>query len=333
LEWLLAAIGPRLASDKRYWICLSADGHWVGGIIWGADAGEAQRLSVQAQELSGLAAAWQWALRTAQIREESRRLSEQLAQANRDLAATQADLERGRLMVSIAEMAAGAAHEMNNPLAVIAGRAQLLASELTDPRQQQSANLIHEQSDRLARIISELMDYAQPSPPAIGPCDAAELVARSIEQAKSRGHSAERKIAITMSQVPRLSVDFRQAVTALAEVIDNALLATEDGEGHVEIQGAFDAVSKRVAITVSDDGVGMDEYTLRRAFDPFFSCKPAGRRRGLGLAKAMRWLQASGGTMKLESRPGRGTRAVVLLPAAGGVAVSEGAMPGRKAAM
>ena len=334
LEWLLAAIGPRLAGDRRYWICLSADGNWVGGIIWGADAGEAQRLSVQAQELSGLAAAWQWALRTAQIREESRRLSEQLAQANRDLAATQADLERGRLMVSIAEMAAGAAHEMNNPLAVIAGRAQLLASELADERQKASANLIHEQSDRLARIISELMDYAQPSPPAIGPCDAAELISRSIEIAKSRDHSAERKIAITMSQVPRLSVDFRQAGAALAEVIDNALLATAEAEGHVEIHAAFDAVSKRVAITVSDDGVGMDEYTLRRAFDPFFSCKPAGRRRGLGLAKAMRWFQASGGMMKLESRPGRGTRAVVLLPAAGGMPVQEPVKTqSRKAAM
>jgi putative nucleotidyltransferase with HDIG domain len=334
LDWLLEAIGPRLAGERRFWICLSADGHWIGGIIWGADAGEAQRLSLQAQELTGLAAAWQWALRTAQIREESRRLSEQLAQSNRELAANHAEVERGRLMISIAEMAAGAAHEMNNPLAVIAGRAQLLASELLDPRQQNSAKLIHEQSDRLARIISELMDYAQPSPPAIGPCDAAELIDRAMEQAKARSDSADRKIELTIAQVPRLSVDFRQVAAALAEVVDNALLATEESNGHVEIHTAYDPLSKRVAITVSDDGAGMDEYTLRRAFDPFFSCKPAGRRRGLGLAKAQRWLQASGGLMKLESRPGRGTRAVVLLPAAGAAAAPEPARTvQRKAAM
>ena len=61
----------------------------------------------------------------------------------------------------------------------------------------------------------------------------------------------------------------------------------------------------------------MDENTAKRAFDPFFSNKPAGRRRGLGLAKALRWIEASGGSIRLESRLGKGTRAVILLPAAG----------------
>jgi signal transduction histidine kinase len=60
----------------------------------------------------------------------------------------------------------------------------------------------------------------------------------------------------------------------------------------------------------------MDEETLRRAFDPFFSSKPAGRRRGMGLAKALRWIERSGGTMRLESRLGKGTRGSILLPAA-----------------
>jgi hypothetical protein len=60
----------------------------------------------------------------------------------------------------------------------------------------------------------------------------------------------------------------------------------------------------------------MDENTAKRAFDPFFSVKPAGRRRGLGLAKAMRWIEASGGSIRLESHAGQGTRSIVLLPAA-----------------
>jgi signal transduction histidine kinase len=59
----------------------------------------------------------------------------------------------------------------------------------------------------------------------------------------------------------------------------------------------------------------MDEETLKRAFDPFFSSKPAGRRRGMGLAKALRWIESSGGTMRLESRVGKGTRGSILLPA------------------
>ena len=69
-------------------------------------------------------------------------------------------------------------------------------------------------------------------------------------------------------------------------------------------------------MTVNDNGCGMDEETLKRAFDPFFSSKPAGRRRGMGLAKALRWIEASGGSIRLESRAGQGTRAIVLLPAA-----------------
>ena len=72
LEWLVSVVSPRLAHDKRFWICLEADGACVGGVVWGAPAGEAQRLSPQAQELSALANGWSLALRTAQIREEAR---------------------------------------------------------------------------------------------------------------------------------------------------------------------------------------------------------------------------------------------------------------------
>ncbi len=99
-------------------------------------------------------------------------------------------------------------------------------------------------------------------------------------------------------------------------MMDNALQATDEKKGRVQISAAFDPYSNRVAITVADDGVGMDENTLKRAFDPFFSSKPAGRRRGLGLAKALRLIESSGGTVRLDSRVGAGTRALVLLPAA-----------------
>jgi signal transduction histidine kinase len=60
----------------------------------------------------------------------------------------------------------------------------------------------------------------------------------------------------------------------------------------------------------------MDHATLKRAFDPFFSAKPAGRRRGMGLPKALRWVESSGGSIRLESRPKQGTRTLVLLPVA-----------------
>jgi signal transduction histidine kinase len=124
---------------------------------------------------------------------------------------------------------------------------------------------------------------------------------------------------------------------ALQEVLDNALQATDLAgkpagyTGHVAVHAAFDPYSSRVVLTVSDDGCGMDEETVKRAFDPFFSSKRAGRRRGMGLAKALRWVEASGGSIRLESRPGQGTRTVLLLPAVPG-AVATNAAPASTAA-
>jgi signal transduction histidine kinase len=219
------------------------------------------------------------------------------------------------MMISIGEMAAGAAHEMNNPLAVISGRSQLLASQLTDPRHKAMAHLIHEQSHRLSGIITELMDFAKPEPPHPAETDLADLIRRALHEAKMQHDPADRRIEVTMTDVPPVVVDDRQVGAALIEVIDNAIHATDPAAGHIELHAAFDPYSSRVVVTVSDNGCGMDEGTVKRAFDPFFSNKPAGRRRGLGLAKALRWIEASGGSIRLESRPGQGTRGVILLPA------------------
>lgn len=315
LEWLTGAISPRLPHQKRFWIVLTADGECIGGVIWGAEAGESVRLAVQAQELSTLAAGWSLTLRMAQIREESKALAEQLAESNRQLHAVQNELQISKTMVSVGEMAAGAAHEMNNPLAVISGRSQLLASQLSDPKQKHAATLINEQSHRLSEIITELMDFAKPEPPHPAETDAAELLERSMHEAKQLTDPADRTIEVTMGDLPYVKVDAAQVTAALIEVIDNALQATDAAKGTLHVHGAFDPVGGRVVITITDNGCGMDEETLRRAFDPFFSSKPAGRRRGLGLAKALRWVEASGGTIKLESRQGQGTRTIVLLPA------------------
>ncbi|MGD1276500.1 MAG: HDOD domain-containing protein [Tepidisphaeraceae bacterium] len=316
LDWLLSAISPRLAGDQRYWICLEAEATCIGGVVWGAASGEAQRLGTQVQELSAIAGGWGLALRTAQIREEARALSEQLAETNRRLQSAQNEIMRSKMMISVGEMAAGAAHEMNNPLAVISGRSQLLASQLTDPKHQAMAHLIHDQSHRLSEIISELMDFAKPVPPQPRECDPAELISRALHDAKQHTDPADRTIEVTMGDVPPVVVDPLQVSAALTEVIDNALLATDPASGHLTINTAFDPYSSRVAVTITDNGCGMDEATLKRAFDPFFSSKPAGRRRGMGLPKALRWVESSGGSMRLESRPQQGTRTLILLPTA-----------------
>ena len=314
LEWLLSAISPRLTDRGRFWICLEADNQCIGGVIWGAAPGESQRLSTQVQELNALAHGWSLALRTAQIREEARTLNEQLATANRQLHTAQNEILRSRTMLSVGEMASGAAHEMNNPLAVISGRSQLLAGQLTDPRLKHAATLIHEQSHRLSEIITELMDFAQPAPASPDNVDVADLVGRALHDAKMMGDSTDKTVETTLTDVPPVTVDESQVAAAISELIGNALQAIEPGKGQVEIHADYDSGSNQVVLTITDNGCGMDEQTLKRAFDPFFSAKPAGRRRGMGLAKALRWIEASGGSIRLESQPGQGTRTVIALP-------------------
>ncbi len=320
LEWLLANVSPRLAVEKRFWISLEADGQCIGGVLWGANSGEALRLSPQTHELTALSLGWGLALRMAQVREESRALSEQLVDANRRLHSAQDEIQRSKTIITVGEMAAGAAHEMNNPLAVISGRSQLLLSQMSDPKLKHAAKLIYEQAHIVSEIITELMDFAQPAPAVVAEADLCEVVQRALHEAKFAVDPVDRNFEVTFADIPPVMIDVRQVTTALVEVVCNAIQATDEKNGTIAIHAAYDPYSDpgsaKVVLTVSDNGGGMDEATLKRAFDPFFSCKSAGRRRGMGLAKALRWIQTSGGVIRLESRLDKGTRSIITLPAA-----------------
>ncbi len=316
LEWILSSLSPSLRGEMRYWMCLEGDGACIGGVIWGADKGEGERLSTQAQELTALSSGWGLSLRIAQIREESRTLSEQLAESNRQLQNAQAELLRKSTLATVGELAAGAAHEMNNPLAVISGRSQLLARQLSDqPDLKHAATTIAEQSHRLSQIITDLMEFARPVPPNPRPMDLAELLDQALYEAKTLTAPANRLIEVTMDRIPDVIVDGEQVRAAFAQILHNALQATDENKGRIMIHAAYDSLSCRVVVSIEDNGRGMDEVTVKRAFDPFYSNLPAGRRRGLGLAKALRWVESSGGSIRLESHLHQGTRAMVLLPA------------------
>lgn len=315
LEWVTQSVAPRLGGSHLYWIALRADNQVIGGLIWSAGADEPMRLASQFNELAAISGGWSLALRTCQIRDESRILNEQLAEANRRLLSAQDEIMRARMVSSIGEMAAGAAHEMNNPLAIISGRAQLLSMQLEDAKHSQSAKLIAEQAQRLSDMITELMDFAKPTPPKAASCELADLIDSALKEAKTHPELVDRRIEVTVSECPHVIADRTQVAGAIREVIVNAAQATEAKSGVIEIHAAHDRYGRQVVISITDNGSGMDERTLIRAFDPFYSAKPAGRRRGMGLAKALRWVEGSGGSMKLESKTGSGTRVVIVLPA------------------
>ena len=265
--------------------------------------------------LTPLAAAWGAAIAAAAQHEGAKRLGEELAQANSALAETQDKLLRQESLARLGEMAAGAAHEMNNPLAVISGRSQILANSL-DPgtKAQQAAQTIFREAHRLSDLISSLHMLAEPPEAQREPCDLAALLHEAVRKTRDAPRRRERHVDLSLKlrdDLPLAYIDADMVATALRELLVNALQANPKTLVHVEARML--PGENTAAITVTDDGDGMDPRTLGHALDPFFSAKPAGRRVGLGLPRAQQLIQAHGGTLELRSTTGQGTVASFTL--------------------
>jgi len=232
---------------------------------------------------------------------------------------------RGDFLVAVAdarleamrELAYGAGHEINNPLANIATRAQALLLEEADSERRRRLATIVDQAFRARDMIGGLMVFARPPKPRRAAADVGELVAAVIESVRSQATARGARLEYSPSPTPRSAfVDRVQVEEALRVVVLNALEAVEPG-GRVVIgvEGRTVGRCDLVAITIGDDGRGMSAADAKRAFDPFYSGREAGRGAGLGLPKAWRLVDASGGSVVLESRPGRGTLATIALPA------------------
>ena len=111
--------------------------------------------------------------------------------------------------------------------------------------------------------------------------------------------------------LPPARLDPEQIHQAVTELILNAIQS--GARGRIEVRVEVEREDDRLLITVTDRGEGMTPETLSHAFDPFFSVKPAGRRLGMGLARAQRLVEAHDGTLELESTPGKGTTARIVL--------------------
>jgi signal transduction histidine kinase/HD-like signal output (HDOD) protein len=264
-------------------------------------------------QMHALAHTWGAAIAAAAQHEGARRMSEQLAEANRSMIEAQQALARTTAMAQVGEMAAGAAHEMNNPLAVISGRAQLLASTLGEgSKHRAEAQLIYEQSQKLSDLITALHLFADPPAPDMRSIAVVDLLEASVKLMKRRMPDAPAVKVSSTDDLPPLWTDRDQVAGALSELILNANQAEPRSPVQVRIQ--VDLLTDQLVFSVIDDGVGMDEKTLQHAFDPFYSAKSAGRQPGLGLAKARRLMEQLGGDIDLSSRSGEGTTARLRIP-------------------
>jgi signal transduction histidine kinase len=255
-------------------------------------------------------------------------------------AVAEGDRLRARQLEALAEFAAGAGHEINNPLAVILGQAQYLQAHADDwfmpdggPHARKALQAVIAQTRRVHGLLRDLMQFARPAPPSPAWFDLPALLG---EVAAGLGELAgARRVRLELVPRPdRLAVfaDRGQVRLATACLLRNAVeSAPPDGWARVRLcEPAGDGA---VEVAVEDSGPGPDPADHDRLFDPFFSGRTAGRGRGLGLPTAWRLARLHGGDVRLlPPVPGGPTRFLLLLPrrcptAAGGGADDSPALP------
>jgi putative nucleotidyltransferase with HDIG domain len=245
-------------------------------------------------------------------------VSNELLQANRRLREAQRTLVRARSISMIGAMAAGAAHELHNPIAVISGRAQMLLEQTDDPTIRRVLELIHTETVRASRIVMELMTFAKPRPPAPELLDLAGVLERRCQHWRDASPlDTEQLVLIAPPRGSAVYLDPGHLEEILDAIIANAIEATDPRSAHIRINSPASPSDETVRIEIEDNGIGMTRDVLEHAIDPFFSSRPAGRGRGLGLSQAYRLAEINGGRVMLESTPNVGTRVTIELPGRG----------------
>jgi signal transduction histidine kinase len=220
---------------------------------------------------------------------------------------------RDAKLEGLAELAAGAGHEINNPLAIISGNAQRLLRTEADPARGDSLQAIVRQANRIAGLLRDLMQFARPSKPQMQVFALRELLDSVHDELSEL--AVENGIHFDSINPPAdgwVNADRMQLHHALAAVVRNAIEAAgRDGWTRITLTGVD---SPEVCIVVEDSGPGLSAEAVEHAFDPFYCGRTAGRGRGLGLSTAWQLIRQNGGRIRFEATPERLTRFVISLP-------------------
>jgi signal transduction histidine kinase len=228
--------------------------------------------------------------------------------------------ELGRLrsgaLAALGQMATQVAHELKNPLAGLRLYARHLEQRLAADREgAELAGKITSIVDHLAGVVSEITAFGRPPRLARVPTALHQLLDECLTLARAR--CAADRIEVVRAYDPRCPdalVDPRELRKAFLNLILNALEAL-GGSGRLGLTTAYTAETRQLAVTLEDTGPGMSDETLSRAFDLFFTTKPAGT--GLGMAIARSVIDLHGGELTIVSVLGQGTRVRVRLPVDG----------------
>jgi len=226
---------------------------------------------------------------------ERKRLERQLVQSEK--------------MASIGQMAAGMAHEINNPLTSISLNTQTLLSKETDEKKKEKLAVIEAQVESVARIIRNLLDFSRQMEPEVTWVDVNSALEKTLDILSF--HMKGIQLRKEFAQLPRIKADLSQLQQVFTNMIINAIHAMPDG-GTLTIK--TEVHEGGVYITFRDTGHGIPPENIDKIFDPFFTTKGIGKGTGLGLSICHGIVEAHNGHIEVESRVGEGTSFRVWLP-------------------
>ena len=268
-------------------------------------------------------------------------------EAERALEAARGQLAQAQKMEAIGQLTGGVAHDFNNVLQAVTGNLELIRRRARDERPDVArlAGNALDAASKAAGLTSQLLAFARRQkldPKPLDPVEVVEgmrgLLARTAGDRIALRVEAEEDAGFCLADRNQLeSALLNLAINARDAIGDAVVGGAAAGAITVSVRpervegaavGGWPPAGDYVRIAVRDDGPGMPEEVRRRAFEPFFTTKAAGKGTGLGLAQIHGFAHQSGGTVRIDSAPGRGTEVAILLPrAAGGAVAADGAVP------
>jgi signal transduction histidine kinase len=255
------------------------------------------------------------------LQAENSRLVDELRAELAEHIRIQDQLVAASRMAAVGELAAGVAHEINNPLTGVLGYSELLLDDLDveDPRRA-DVQTIRSEAMRARSIVRALRDFARPRPPQPVPTALDDLVARTVDLVRYSLELSGVIITESYAEMPAIELDPQSIQQVVLNVVTNAMQAMPDG-GTLRVRTAVHG--DEAVITIADDGVGMEETVAAQAFVPFFSARRASGAPGLGLSVSLGLVESHHGTIRLHSQPGVGTTVEIRLPLVAAPAAGE----------